>query len=519
MKTSIDDACERARRQLEYGKADADAVERVLATIRELGLTGARPALIVACKPRSVTLPTALRIYSETGSMNAARAVALMGCRPGGPVSLGDERNERIFKTFVKEPMERGADMTRLLPMSGWRFHYDELSLRTTLRHHGEGVYTEWIPLRGAYMCLFSCDDPAATLERIGLDRAVSMCALRYYSGRSDYWSWAGSGPVMRMLAASGDDFDAHMDTILDLLVGGDGSWDVRDVVVPVERTMGDIAEGLPVSFIMEDLRSGPSRAGFAIRAVGTERRVSELIAGSARWVLELAGFEHGLSDAFMSYFPGRESMIDDVFYGKPDVRNLTAESIREGTRFLNLVDAVPADMWPLMCHSSQMGDSFGFALIDPDDEMKETCLKQDREWAERVLSSGLDVIYRWMAWTHVEDAILKTDYRHSRVVACEGRRYVLKGMLPSPGSAPAAGSPDPATMIAGMLANVPVSWDVFMQAMADSGTDDADAVLTGMMEEGMDGQDDRQYADPAVMHDSSAAMLGQSDGQAVGSV
>lgn len=480
MKTRIDDACERARLQLEYGKADADAVERVLTTIRELGLTGARPALIVACKPRSVTLPTALRVLSETGSMNAARAVALMGCRPGGPVSLGDERNERIFKTFVKEPMERGADMTRLLPMSGWRFHYDELSLKTTLRHHGDGVYTEWIPLRGAYMCLFSCDDPAATLERIGLGRAVSMCALRYYSGRSDYWSWAGSGPVMRMLADSGDGFDACMDAVLDLLVGGDGRWDVRDVVVPVDETMHAIAEGLPVSFIMEDLRRGPSRAGFAIRVTGTERRVSELIAGSARWVLELAGFEHGLSDAFMSYFPSRESLLDEAFYGKPDVKNLTAESIREGTRFLDFVDAVPADMWPLMCHSSQMGDSFGFALIDPDDEMKETCLKQDRGWAEQVLSAGVDAVYRWMVWTHVEDAILETTYRHSRVVAREGRRYVLTGIIPHGRSDVSCDNP---AFIVGMVESVPRSWASFKRVMGNMGFDDSSLVLALMME------------------------------------
>lgn len=481
MKARIDDACERARLQLEFGKADPDAVERVLGVIRELGLTGTRPALIVACKPKSVTLPTALKIYSKTGSMNAARAVAAMGCRPGGPVSLGDERNERIFKTFVKEPMARGADMTRLLPMSGWRFHYDELSLRTTLRHHGEGVYTEWIPLRGAYMGLFSCDDPAATLERIGFGRAVLMCALRYYSDRSYYWSWAGSGPAMRMLAASGDGFDACMDAVLDLLVGGDGCWDVRDVVVPVERTVGDIAEGLPVPFIMEDLRSEPSRAGFAIRAMGTERRVSELIAGSARWVVELAGFEHGLSDAFMSYFPGRESMIDDVFYSKPDVRNLTAESIGEGSRFLDFVDAVPADMWPLMCHSSQMGDSFGFALIDPDDEMKETCLKQDREWAEQVLSAGVDAIYRWMIWTHVEDAILETTYRHSRVVAREGKRYVLTGIIPHERSDVSYDDPK---FIVDMVESVPRSWASFKRVMRNTGSDDPMMMLTRMMGE-----------------------------------
>lgn len=481
MKTRIDDACERARLQLEFGKADADAVERVLDTIRELGLTGTRPALIIACKPRSVTLPTALRVLSETGSMNAARAVALMGCRPGGPVSLGDERNERIFKTFVKEPMARGADMTRLLPMSGWRFHYDELSLRTTLRHHGVGVYTEWIPLRGAYMGLFSCDDPIATLERIGLDRAVSMCALRYYSGRSDYWSWAGSGPVMRMLAASGDDFDARMDAVLDLLDSGDGSWDVRDVVVPVDETMHAIAEGLPVSFIMEDLRREPSRAGFAIRVTGTERRISELIAGSARWVVGLAGFRHGLSDAFISFQPGRESLLDEAFYGKTDVKSLTAESIGEGNRFLDLVDAVPADMWSLMCHSSQMGDSFGFALIDPDDEMKETCLKQDRGWAEKVLSSGLDVIYRWMIWTHVEDAILKTTYRHSRVVACEGRRYVLTGIIPHGRSDVSCDDP---RFIADMVESVPRSWASFKRVMRNTGSDDPMMMLTQMMEE-----------------------------------
>ena len=484
MKARIDDACERARLQLEFGKADPDAVDRVLGVIRELGLTGTRPALIVACKPRSVTLPTALRIYSETGSMNAARAVALMGCRPGGPVSLGDERNERIFETFVKEPMARGADMTRLLPMSGWRFHYDELSLRTTLRHHGEGVYTEWIPLRGVYMGLFSCDDPAVTLERIGFGRAVLMCALRYYSGRSDYWSWAGSGPVMRMLAGSGDGFDACMDAVLDLLVGGDGRWDVRDVVVPVERTVGDIAEGLPVPFIMEDLRSGPSRAGFAIRAMGTERRVSELITGgwrSAHWVCGLAGFEHGLSDAFMSYFPGRESMIDSVFYSKPDVRNLTAENIGEGARFLDLVDAVPADMWPLMCHSSQMGDSFGFALIDPDDEMKEACLKQDREWAEQVLSAGEDAVYRWMVWTHVEDTILKTTYRHSRVVAREGKRYVLTGIIPHERSDISYDDPK---FIVNMVESVPRSWAAFKRLMRNTGADDPMMMLTQMMEE-----------------------------------
>ena len=476
----IDDACERARCQLEFGKADADAVERVLDTIRELGLTGTRPALIVACKPRSVTLPTALRVLSETGSMNAARAVALMGRRPGGPVSLGDERNERIFKTFVREPMERGADMTWLLPMSGWRFHYGELSLKTTLRHHGDGVYTEWIPLRGAYMGLFSCDDPAATLERIGLDRAVSMCALRYYSGRSDYWSWAGSGPVMRMLAGSGDGFDACMDAVLDLLVGGDGRWDVRDVVVPVDETMHAIAEGLPVSFIMEDLRRGPSRAGFAIRVTGTERRISELIAGSARWVLELAGFKHGLSDAFMSYFPGRESLLDEAFYGKPDVKNLTAESIREGGHFLDLVDAVPADMWPLMCHSSQMGDSFGFALIDPDDDAKETCLRQDRGWAEQVLSAGVDAIYRWMVWTHVQNTILETDYRHSRVVAREGKRYVLTGIIPHGRSDISYDDPK---FIADMVESVPRSWASFKRAMGNMGADDPGLGLVLMME------------------------------------
>lgn len=480
MKARIDDACERARRQLEYGKADADAVEKVVDTIRELGLTGTRPALIVACKPKSVTLPTALRVLSETGSMTAARAVALMGCRPGGPVSLGDERNERIFKTFVKEPMARGADMTRLLPMSGWRFHYGELSLRTTLRHHGDGVYTEWIPLRGAYMCLFSCDDPAATLERIGFGRAVLMCALQYYSGRSDYWSWAGSRPVMRMLAGSGDGFDACMDAVLDLLIGGDGRWDVRDVVVPVDETMHAIAEGLPVSFIMEDLRRGPSRAGFAIRVTGTERRISELIAGSARWVLELAGFEHGLSDAFMSYFPSRESLLDEAFYGKPDVKNLTAESISEGGHFLDLVDAVPADMWTLMCHSSQMGDSFGFALIDPDDEMKETCLKQDRGWAEKVLSSGEDSVYRWMIWTHVEDAIMETTYRHSRVVAREGKRYVLTGIIPHGRSDVSCDDP---AFIAGMVESVPRSWGAFKRVMRNMGADDSSLVLAMMME------------------------------------
>lgn len=477
----IDDACERARCQLEYGKADADAVDRVLGVIRELGLTGTRPALIVACKPKSVTLPTALRIYSETGSMNAARAVATMGCRPGGPVSLGDERNERIFETFVKEPMARGADMKRLLPMSGWRFHYGELSLKTTLRHHGDGVYTEWIPLRGAYMGLFSCDDPAATLERIGLDRAVSMCALRYYSGRSDYWSWAGSGPVMRMLAGSGDGFDACMDAVLDLLDSGDGGWDVRDVVVPVDETMHAIAEGLPVSFIMEDLRRGPSRAGFAIRVMGTERRISELIAGSARWVVGLAGFEHGLSDVFISFQPSRESLLDEAFYGKPDVKSLTAENISEGNRFLDLVDAVPADMWPLMCHSSQMGDSFGFALIDPDDEMKETCLKHDRGWAEKVLSSGLDVIYRWMIWTHVQNTILETTYRHSRVVAREGRRYVLTGIIPHGRSDVSCDDP---AFIAGMVESVPRSWASFKRAMGNMGADDPMMMLTQMMEE-----------------------------------
>lgn len=481
----IDDACERARRQLEYGKADADAVEKVVDTIRELGLTGARPAMIVACKPRSVTLPTALRVLSETGSMTAARAVATMGCYPGGPASLADEQRMRIFRTFVKEPMERGADMTRLLPMSGWGFSHrrydEELSLKTTLRHRGEEVYTGRIPLRGAYMGVLSCDDPIATLERIGLDRAVSMCALRYYSGRSDYWSWAGSGPVMRMLAGSGDDFDARMDAVLDLLDSGDGGWDVRDVVVPVDETMHAIAEGLPVSFIMEDLRTGPSRAGFAIRVTGTERRISELIAGSARWVLGLAGFRHGLSDVFISFQPGRESLLDEAFYGKPDVRNLTAESIGEGNRFLDLVDAVPADMWPLMCHSSQMGDSFGFALIDPDDDAKETCLRQDRGWAEQVLSAGMDAVYRWMVWTHVQNTILETTYRHSRVVACEGKRYVLTGIIPHGRSDVSCDDPK---FIAGMVESVPRSWASFKRVMRNTGSDDPMMMLTQMMEE-----------------------------------
>lgn len=484
-KALIDDACERARRQLEYGKADADAVEKVVDTIRELGLTGARPAMIVACKPRSVTLPTALRVLSETGSMTAARAVATMGCYPGGPASLADEQRMRIFRTFVKEPMERGADMTRLLPMSGWGFSHrrydEELSLKTTLRHRGEEVYTGRIPLRGAYMGVLSCDDPIAALESVGFGRAALMCALRYYSSRSPcYWGWADSCQAMRMLAASGDDFDARMDAVLDLLDSGDGGWDVRDVVVPVDETMHAIAEGLPVSFIMEDLRNGPSRAGFAIRVTGTERRISELIAGSARWVVGLAGFRHGLSDAFMSYFPGRESLLDEAFYGKPDVRNLTAESIREGTRFLDLVDAVPADMWPLMCHSSQMGDSFGFALIDPDDEMKETCLKQDRGWAEQVLSAGMDAVYRWMVWTHVEDAILETDYRHSRVVAREGKRYVLTGIIPHGRSDVSYDDPK---FIAGMVESVPRSWASFKRVMGNMGFDDSSLALSLMME------------------------------------
>ena len=488
----IDDACERARRQLEYGKADADAVEKVVDTIRELGLTGARPAMIIACKPQSDTLPTALRVLSETGSMTAARAVATMGCYPGGPVSLGDEQRMRIFRTFVKEPMERGADMTRLLPMSGWGFSHhkydDELSLKTVLRRHGSMVTEERIVLRDVYMTLFYCDDPVVTLERIGMDRAVSMCALRCYSGYSFYWSWAGSGPVMRMLADSGDDFDAHMDAVLDLLVdnlpvGGDGHGDIRDVIVPVERMAGDIAEGLPVPFIMESLRAGPSRADFAIRVSKTEYRISKLVTNGfhgARWVVGLAGFEHGLSDVFISFQPSRESLLDEAFYGKSDVKSLTAESISEGNRFLDLVNAVPADMWPLMCHSSQMGDSFGFALIDPDDEMKETCLKQNRGWAEQVLSSGEDAVYRWMIWTHVEDAIMETTYRQSRVVAREGRRYVLTGIIPHGRSDVSCDDP---AFIAGMVESVPRSWASFKRVMRNMEVDDPGLGLVLMME------------------------------------
>lgn len=526
---SVDDACERARRELEKGKADAGSIADVVGMIRELGLTGDRPALVVACKPQSDTLPAALRVLVETGSLTAARAVALMGCSPAGPLCVSDDQGERAFGVFVREPMARGADMTRLLPMSGWDFHDkprdSDLSKNVVLRSHGSVVSEECVFLGDVYATLFGCDDPVAALERIGFDKAALMCALRCYSECSDYYAWAGSDRVMRMLADSGDAFDSRMDTILDLLDGGDGHGDIRDVVVPVGMTVASIAEGLPASFIMEDLRRGPSRLAYIRRAENVNERISSLILGGdflTYFVSGILGFGTNYHVFFMEAarnggYP--DPTLDD-FYGWQDVRYLTRESIRHGNHLLDLLEAVPEGIWALVYHDCQTGYIAGF-VPDNSYDVHDSRISpdQDPEWAEQVLSAGVDATYRWMVWTHVQHELIDTPYRYSKAVPRIGRRYALKGRLPSPESNLAVKNPELTGLIAGMLANVPVSWDVFMQAMADSGTDDADAVLTGMMEEGIGGQENVQYADPAVMHDSSAAMLGQSDGQVVGSV
>lgn len=527
---SVDDACERARRVLEEGKADAGSMADVVGMIRELGLTGDRPALVVACKPQSDTLPAALRVLVETGSLTAARAVALMGCSPAGPLCVSDEQGERAFGVFVREPMERGADMKRLLPMSGWDFHDkprdSDLSKNVVLRSHGSVVTEECVFLGDVYATLFGCDDPVAALERIGFGRASLMCALRCYSECSDYYAWAGSDRVMRMLADSGDAFDSRMDTILGLLDGGDGHGDIRDVVVPVGRTVASIAEGLPVAFIMEDLLRGPSRLEYVRRAAEADRRISGLIMGGVRSshpVGEFLGLDSGSASSFLLFneamgFQGDQGLKD--FYGRESVRRLTGESIEHGNRMLDLLDAVHEDVWTLMYHDCKAHYVAGF-VPDNSYDVHDSRISpdQDHEWAEQVLSAGVDATYRWMVWTHVQHELIDTPYRYSKAVPRIGRRYALNGRLPSPESNLAVKNPELTGLIAGMLANVPVSWDVFMQAMADSGTDDADAVLTGMMEDGIGGQENVQYADPAVMHDSSAAMLGQSDGQTVCSV
>lgn len=493
---SIASACRRARSVLEEGCAEGRSIERVTDTIRGLGLSGGDPARVVACKPQSDTLPAALRIFSETGSMTAAKAVTLMGCTPAGPLCVSDEQGERVFSTFVKEPMERGADMTRLLPMYGWDFYdipgYADLTRNVVLRSHGSTVSEETVMLRDTYAVLFGCDDPVATLERISFDKAALMCALRYHSNGSHYRSWAGSDTVMRMLADSGDAFDSRMDTILDLLDGGDGHGDIRDVVVPVGRTVASIAEGLPASFIMEDLRRGPSRLAYIRRAETVNERISGLILDGdflTYFVSGILGFGTDYHVFFMEAVRnGGDHDLED-FYGWQDVRYLTRESIGHGNHLLDLLEAVPEGVWPLMYHDCQTGYIAGFV---PDNSYDvhdcRVSPDQDPEWAEQVLSAGTDATYRWMVWTHVQHELIDTPYRYSKAVPRIGRRYVLKGRLPSPGSDPATGSPDPATMIAGMLANVPVSWDAFMQAMADSGTDDAESVLISMMEEGMGG-------------------------------
>ena len=490
---SIASACRRARSVLEEGCAEGRSIERVTATIRNLGLSGGDPARVVACKPQSDTLPAALRILSETGSMTAAKAVALMGCTPAGPLCVSDEQSERVFRGFIQEPMERGADMTRLLPMYGWDFYdipgYADLTRNVVLRSHGSTVSEETVALRDTYAVLFGCDDPVATLERIGFDKAALMCALRYHSNGSHYRSWAGSDTVMRMLADSGDAFDSRMDAILDLLDGGDGHGDIRDVVVPVGRTVASIAEGLPASFIMEDLRRGPSRLEYVRRAETVNERISGLILDGdflTYFVSGILGFGTDYPVFFMEAAGnGGDPDLED-FYGWQDVRDLTRESIGHGNHLLDLLEAVPEGIWPLMYHEPKY--VAGFALDGSNDHTTHgTYPEQDSEWAEQVLSAGTDATYRWMVWTHVQHELIDTPYRYSKAVPRIGKRYVLEGRLPSPESAPVAESQDPATMIAGLLANVPVSWDVFMEAMADSGTDDADAVLTGIMEEGME--------------------------------
>lgn len=504
---SVDDACERARRVLERGNADAGSIAGVVGVIRELGLTGDRPALVVACKPQSDTLPTALRVLVETGSLTAARAVALMGCSPAGPLCVSDEQGERAFGVFVREPMERGADMTRLLPMSGWDFHDkprdSDLSKNVVLRSHGSVVSEERVFLDDLYATLFGCDDPVATLERIGFGRASLMCALRCYSECSDYYAWAGSDRVMRMLADSGKDFDYRMGVVLDLLDGGDEHGDIRDVVVPVGRTVASIVEGLPASFIMEDLRGGPSRLEYVRRAAEADRRISGLIMGGVRSshpVGEFLGLDSGSASSFLLFneamgFQGDQGLND--FYGSESVRRLTWESIEHGNRMLDLLDAVPEDVWPLMYHDCKAHYVAGFV---PDNTYDVSDRRmppgQDSEWAERVLSAGVDVTYRWMVWTHVQHELIDTPYRYSKAVPRIGRRYALKGRIPSPESNLAVKNPELTGLIAGMLANVPASWVAFRQAMADSGTDDADAVLTGMMEEDMGGHDDGQCAE-----------------------
>ena len=503
---SVDDACERARRVLEKGNADAVSIDGVVGVIRELGLTGDRPALVVACKPQSDTLPTALRVLVETGSLIAARAVALMGCSPAGPLCVSDEQGERAFGVFVREPMERGADMTRLLPMSGWDFHDkprdSDLSKNVVLRSHGSVVSEERVFLGDVYATLFGCDDPVATLERIGFDKAALMCALRCYSECSDYYAWAGSDRVMRMLAGSGKDFDYRMGVVLDLLDGGDEHGDIRDVVVPVGRTVASIAEGLPASFIMEDLRGGPSRLAYIRRATQADRRISGLIMGGVRSshpVGEFLGLDSGSTSSFLLFneamgFQGDQGLND--FYGSESVRRLTWESIEHGSRMLDLLDAVPESMWPLMYHDCHIKYATGFVLDNPNDPAARIAHPdQDSEWAEQVLSAGVDATYRWMVWTHVQNRLSGALCRYSAVIPRIGRKYVLKGMLPSPESNLSMKNPELTGLIAGMLANVPVSWEAFRQAMADSGADDADAVLTGMMEEGIGGQDDRRHA------------------------
>lgn len=527
----IDSACRRARSVLEEGCAEGRSIERVTDTIRDLGLSGGDPARVVACKPQSDTLPAALRILSETGSMTAAKAVTLMGCTTAGPLCVSDEQGERVFRVFIQEPMERGADMTRLLPMYGWDFYdipgYADLSRNVILRSHGSTVSEETVALRDTYAVLFGCDDPVVTLERIGFEKAALMCALRYHSNCTYYWSWAGSDTVMRMLADSGDAFDSRMDAILDLLDGGDGHGDIRDVVVPVGRTVASIAEGLPASFIMEDLRRGPSRLAYIRRAAEDDRRISDLIMGGVRSshpVGELLGLGSGLASSFRFFYEAMGLQEDPGlkdFYGWESVRRLTGESIRHGSRMLDLLEAVPEDVWTLMYHDCHIKYATGFVLDNPNDPTARIAHPdQDPEWAWQVLSAGTDATYRWMVWTHVQNWLSGNPYRYSATIPRIGRRYVLKGRLPSPGSAPATGSPDPATMIAGLLANVPVSWDAFMQAMADSGADDADSVLTGMMEDGMDEQDDWQYANPESMLDPPANMSDDpSDDRIFGSV
>lgn len=492
----IASACRRARSVLEEGCAEGRSIKRVTDTIRGLGLSGGVPARVVACKPQSDTLPAALRILSETGSMTAAKAVALMGCTPAGPLSVSDEQGERVFRVFVQEPMARGADMTRLLPMYGWDFHDglgdSDLSRNVVLRSHGSMVSEEMVALRDTYAVLFGCDDPAVTLERIGFEKAALMCALRYHSNCTYYWSWAGSDTVMRMLADSGDAFDSRMDTILDLLDGGDGHGDIRDVVVPVGRTVASIAEGLPASFIMEDLRRGPSRLAYIRRAETVNERISGLILDGdflTYFVSGILGFGTDYHVFFMEAVRnGGDHDLED-FYGWQDVRYLTRESIGHGNHLLDLLEAVPEGIWTLVYHDCQTGYIAGFV---PDNSYdvhdRRMSPDQDSEWAEQVLSAGTDATYRWMVWTHVQHELIDTPYRYSKAVPRIGRRYALKGRLPSPESNLAVRNPDPTKMIAGLLANVPVSWRAFRQAMSDSGTDDAESVLISMMEEGMGG-------------------------------